>query len=687
MKQTIKYLTDLLNRANDAYYKQNKPIMSDAEFDTAMYQLEKLEREFPQFKQPDSPTTHVGSDTTTHDGLVHHEVPMLSLANTYNAEELTEAIRKFNTDSVVVEWKVDGCSLSILYEGGMIRQLSTRGDGNDGQNVTHHLEDIEGIPTSIPFKGRVEIRGEVYMSYEQFDKYNQCHPNNTLANPRNGCAGLLAKKTRCGKWLSFIAYYADGIAVTNQEDALNSLDWGQCHFETPNIIAVKATDNPHLDTQIKGIIELEMDIRKTLSFPTDGLVIKVNDFAERNRLGAGSKYPNWAIAYKFEAENQGSTLRNVVWQVGSTGKLTPVAEFDPIPLAGTMVQRATLNNWDWLHELTEGRALYIGDTVYVEKGGEIIPKVTRIESNSTLHERVFQPTTCPECGAPVVKCGANHFCTNEECPARVKGAILHWCDKDCMDIKGIGPSVVEQAIGEGGFHDIVSMYKWASDQAQYVGFGGFLSKSTENLVNAIIDSCTQPAWRVLHALHIPGIGKSMSKELIKQFGSIERLSKATYAELSAVPGLGSVNTQSIVDWFSKPSNIVMLMMLGKYLQALQETSREAEGTVAATAIEENLANGNSNLPSIQGGVGGGSLSFLVSGNFGTPSRRRELEQLADQYGHLASSVSSGLDYLVIPNDGIDAWKQKAGSKYTKMQKWGHLDRIITEDEFLKLING
>lgn len=669
MKQTIKQLSDLLNRANDAYYKQNKPIMSDAEFDATMKQLEQLEREYPQFKQPDSPTTHVGSDTTTHDGLVHHEVPMLSLANTYNAEELTEAIRKFNTDSVVVEWKVDGCSLSVLYEGGMIRQLSTRGDGNDGQNVTQHLEDIEGIPTSIPFKGRVEIRGEVYMSYEQFDKYNQCHPNNTLANPRNGCAGLLGKKTRCGKWLSFIAYYGDGFGVANHCDLLSRL--AICKFR---LAGMYSTGNKK---HIVDLIETHNKERKNLDFPTDGLVIKVNYFADRERLGAGSKYPNWAIAYKFEAENQGSTLRNVVWQVGSTGKLTPVAEFDPIPLAGTMVQRATLNNWDWMMQLTGGKLLHIGDTMYVEKGGEIIPKVTKVD---LLHEGVAVgvPSVCPECGGAIVKQGANHFCTNEECPARVKGAILHWCDKDCMDIKGIGPSVVESFVENASFHDVVGMYRWAASHHTGVW------KGLDNVAVAIMQSAQQPAWRVLHALHINGIGKSMSKELIKRFGSIANLAKATYAELSAVPGLGSVNTQSIVDWFGKPSNIVMLMMLGEYLQALQEPSE-------SVAIEENLATNdteNAVAPlSIEGeGRREGLKSILVSGNFGTPSRRRELEQLADQYGHLASSVSSGLDYLVIPNDGIDAWKQKAGSKYTKMQKWGHLDRIITENEFLKLIN-
>lgn len=692
MEQTIKQLTDLLNRANDAYYKHNKPIMSDAEFDATMKQLEQLEREYPQFKQPDSPTTHVGSDTTTHDGLVHHEVPMLSLANTYNAGELGMWCSKFHGQKVCVEWKIDGLSMSIVYDHGRDAIASTRGDGNEGTNVTSKLPYINGLPIYRDFplelriKHRVEIRGEVYMSWVQFEHYNRVHPDKPFANPRNGASGLLQADdpTRCEGFLSFMPYYmlVDNTYRLNQSDMLGYLKT-KLKCRTPYIGTFEPKD-------IGSVIADEKQFKNDLYFPVDGLVIKLNDASKWDSLGHGSKYPNWAIAYKFEAENQGSTLRNVVWQVGSTGKLTPVAEFDPIPLAGTMVQRATLNNWDWMMQLTGGELLHIGDTMYVEKGGEIIPKVTKVD---LLHEdwAVGVPSVCPECGGAIVKQGANHFCTNEECPARVKGAILHWCDKDCMDIKGIGPSVVESFVENASFHDVVGMYRWAASHHAGVW------KGLDNVAVAIIQSVQQPAWRVLHALHINGIGKSMSKELIKRFGSIENLAKATYAELSAVPGLGSVNTQSIVDWFGKPSNIVMLMMLGEYLQALQEPSTEAEGTVAqtdvrnnrtTTAIEENLATkGDSNLPPHNGGgQGRGSLSILVSGNFGTPSRRRELEQLADQYGHLASSVSSGLDYLVIPNDGIDAWKQKAGSKYTKMQKWGHLDRIITENEFLELIN-
>lgn len=644
-----------LAAANESYYKKHVSLMSDEEFDIKMQQLVTLERKHPELSDASSPSNVVGSDLRDERGLIRHKVPMLSLANTYSQQELDKVCATFGDGNLSVEWKVDGCSLSLIYEDGLIRTLSTRGDGECGTDVTSKLMSISGIPWFIPCKGKLEIRGEVYMSYAQFGRYNHSH-DKPLANPRNGCAGLLAKDGMVGEYLSFAAYEVLGMNFKDRKDKYLFL--ASKGFEIPLVSFCKSNELHDYVTRCDAE-------RGSLLYPVDGLVIKVCDTQFAEELGATSKYPNWAIAYKFKADNIGTPLRNVVWQVGSTGQLTPVAEFDTIQLAGTNVSRATLNNHDWYSKmLSLSCELHEGDILYVEKGGEIIPKVTRIEqTHESVNEgKAFEvPTVCPECGGKISKIGANHYCTNPNCHVVRKGVILHWCSKDCMDIKGVGPAVVDE-LWEQGIQDVAALYLRTDFLI------GNSEAVTAKLLTAIEESKQQPLWRLLHALHIPGVGKSASKLLAKRFGNIESIMRLSIDDLMGIDGIGNVVAVCIYSFFHAIENLAMLCMLP--LDALNKQNASTEQADTPVVVR-----------SLEG------EHILVSGNFGTPARRKEIESLVEQAGaKLISNVTLRMDYLVIPNHGIDTWKQSAGSKYRKCQEYCKTNRIITEDEFLSMIS-
>ena len=683
-------LVERINHLNHRYYVEHVSEVSDREFDALMRQLQEVENNHPDWVTSASPTQHVGSDLSpaavpdasaavstkllSHSStkLVHHAIPMLSIANTYNQEELTGAVKKFQTSTITIEWKVDGCSLSVLYIDGHLRTLSTRGDGTEGTDITHHLPDIADIPQSIPYKGRVEIRGEVYMTYVDFNRYNASH-SRQMANPRNACAGLIGSDQPCGRYLSFMAYYADGIdCILSQSGLWEHLP--RLGFVTP---AIKKLFIPHAQSSILGA-ELYSQLSNLYSsfpkdYPIDGLVLKVDTFSERQILGATSKYPNWAIAYKFKAQNQATTLRRVEWQVGATGQLTPVAYFDPIPLAGTQVQRATLNNWQWIMTLTNNTAPHIGDTVYVEKGGEIIPKVTRIDiTPSSRGAIIFPPANCPECGEPIIQKGSNHYCPNTNCPARMKAEILHFASKDCMDIKGIGPTIVNE-LWEDGVRDWVSLYEWA-----YCTEVTSLSRNMQNVHAAVMESRLQPAWRLLHAIHIPGVGKAMSKQLISRYGSIDAIMRLSVPELLTIKGIGEQSALAIYNWGHGIVNQERMKRL------------ERSGILSFSSPTEEKVTSSAAVPDASAAVPSKPLShsatklILVSGNFGTPARRRQIEEQIEASGHrLASGVSSGMDLLIIPDEGIDAWSAHAGSKWQKIQKLGYQDRVITESQAIE----
>ncbi|MBP3564162.1 MAG: NAD-dependent DNA ligase LigA [Alistipes sp.] len=661
IEQQINELRRTLNLYNYKYYVENNPAVSDFEFDTLLRQLQELEAANPQFADPNSPTARVGSDLTSEFQSVEHAFPMLSLSNTYSLEELGEWIdrneKEVGQTEYVCELKFDGTAISLTYENGRLLRAVTRGDGSRGDDVTANVRTIRSVPLVLngdDYPDFFEIRGEIFMPYSSFERLNAERAEageQLFANPRNAAAGTLKQQQS-----QVVA--RRGLDCTLYQLAGNKLP---CDTHSGNLDAArrwgfKISEHTAICSSRKEIFNYinYWDVeRKRLPFPTDGIVIKVNRDSVRRTLGYTSKAPKWAVAYKFKAEQATTRLLSIDYQVGRTGAITPVANLEPVQLAGTTVKRATLHNADQI-ELLDIR---IGDMVYVEKGGEIIPKITGIDLSARQADS--QPleyiTHCPECGATLVRYEgeAKHYCPNQNgCRPQILGRIVHFIRRKAMNIESLGEETVELLFANNLLHNIADLYDIKAEQIATLPRLG--EKSAENIIQSINNSRQVPFHRVLFALGIRFVGETTAKYLAEHFRSLDAIQSATREELTEAEEVGEKIADAIIEYFADEGN---QQIIGRLREAgLQLTAKER--TKASNTLE--------------------GLTFVISGSFANHSRD-ELKALIDANGgkNLAA-VSANTSYLLAGNKIGPAKLQKANKLGIK---------IISEDEFIAMIGS
>lgn len=661
----INFLRAELHRLNHNYYINNVSEIPDQEFDALMHELMDLEARHPEVFDPNSPTQRVGSDLSNEFETVVHKRPMLSLANTYNRQEVAEFYERVRQGlqgeefEICCELKFDGLSISLHYEHGKLVRAVTRGDGVQGDDVTANVRTIRSVPLVLPegagWPEEFEIRGEVLMPWASFDALNaerERREEPLFANPRNAASGTLKSKQAtvvAERRLDAYLYYLLGDSVPcdgHYENLQAARSWG---FQiSRDMRKVKTLE------EIYEYIDYWDIERKNLPVATDGIVLKVNSQRQQRSLGMTAKSPRWAIAYKFQAEQASTILREVTYQVGRTGAVTPVANMEPVQLSGTTVKRATLNNADFIRALD----LHIGDHVLVEKGGEIIPKITAVDEQYITAERgprVEFITRCPECGAELVRYEgeAATYCPNDTaCPPQIKGRIEHFISRKAMNIDSLGPETVDDYYRQGFVRNVADLYDITIDQIN--GRDGTREKSARKIVQAIKDSTQVPFERVLFALGIRFVGETSAKVLARRFKSMDALAAASLDELTQVDTIGPQIAQSVRSWFENPDNVFLLERL------------RARGLQFALS-EETLAAQSDRLA---------GQSIVISGVFAHHSRD-EYKALIEQHGGKnVSSISARTSFIL-------AGENMGPSKLGKAQKLGI--RIVSEDEFLEMI--
>ena len=662
IKDEILRLRQELEQHNYNYYVLSAPTISDREFDEMMKKLQQLEAEHPEYADPHSPTQRVGSDLSKEFAQVAHRYPMLSLGNTYSEEEVKDfyerVARELNEPfEIVAELKYDGLSISLIYEEGKLVQAVTRGDGTRGDDVTANVRTIRSIPLKLMGSGypaAFEIRGEVLLPWAEFDRLNKEREEQEeplFANPRNAASGTLKQQNPAivaARKLDAYFYYLLGEelpAETHFDNLEAARSWG---FKIPDVIRKCASLQDIYDYIAYWDTE-----RKNLPVATDGIVLKVNDLRQQRFLGYTAKSPRWAIAYKFQAERAVTRLNSVSFQVGRTGAVTPVANLEPVLLAGTTVKRASLHNAD----IIEGLDLHLGDRVYVEKGGEIIPKIVGVDTEARsmlMGAKVQFIRTCPECGTPLVRPEgeAAHYCPNESgCPPQIKGRIEHFVTRRAMNIN-MGPETVEDLYEAGYVKNVADLYTLKKEDLLHLE--RWAEKSAQNLLNSIEASKQVPFERLIYGLGIRYVGETVAKRLASAFHSMEQLAQASFEELTATDEIGERIAQSVINYFANEENRQLVARL------------QAEGLQMAVA-EEKLANRSEKLS---------GLSIVISGTFAHHSRD-EYKALIEQHGGKNSgSVSGKTDYIL-------AGENMGPAKLEKANKLGV--KIIHEEEFLKMI--
>ena len=564
IKERIDQLRTDLHRHNYNYYVLNTPEISDKEFDDMMHELQDLEKEHPEYQDENSPTMRVGSDLNKNFTQVTHKYPMLSLGNTYSENEVTDfydRVKKaLNEDfEICCELKYDGTSISLTYENGKLVRAVTRGDGEKGDDVTDNVKTIRTIPLVLHgnnYPEHFEIRGEILMPWEVFEELNrekEAREEPLFANPRNAASGTLKLQNSAivaSRKLDAYLYYLLGEELPcdgHYENLQTAAGWG---FKIS-----EHTKKTHSLEEVFEYIRYWDTERKNLPVATDGIVLKVNSMRQQKSLGFTAKSPRWAIAYKFQAERALTRLNRVTYQVGRTGAITPVANLDPVQLSGTIVKRASLHNADIIERLD----LHIGDMVYVEKGGEIIPKITGVDKDARgmlIGEKVKFITHCPECGSKLVRYEgeAAHYCPNETaCPPQIKGKIEHFISRKAMNIDGLGPETVDTFYRLGLIKDTADLYQLTAEDIKNLDRMG--EKSAENIIKGIKASKEVPFERVLFALGIRFVGETVAKKIAKSFNNIEELENADLEKLTSIDEIGEKIAQSILIYFSSPLNV------------------------------------------------------------------------------------------------------------------------------------
>ena len=651
-----------LNEHNYKYYVLNQPTIGDQEFDFMMHELQELEAKHPEMADPDSPTQRVGSDVSTEFRQVAHKYPMLSLANTYSEQDVADFYNSVKKGlggedfEICCEMKYDGLSISLTYVDGRLTQAVTRGDGVQGDDVTANVRTIRSIPLVLKdgdWPREFEIRGEILLPWREFERINaerEAAEEPLFANPRNAASGTLKSldpKVAASRRLDAYLYYllGDGIEGDGHyENLMRARSWGFKISE--GMRKVKTLQ------EIYDFINYWDTERKRLPVATDGIVLKVNSLRQQRALGYTAKSPRWAIAYKFKAERECTRLKEVTYQVGRTGQITPVANMEPVQLAGTTVRRATLNNEDFIRSLD----LHEGDYVYVEKGGEIIPKIVGVDTSRRSADAcpVRFIARCPECGAELVRYEgeAAYYCPNDVgCPPQIKGRIEHFISRKAMNIDSLGPETVDEYYRRGLIHNVADLYDIRVEQ---INGDGSRQKSAERVVDGIAASRQVPFERVVFALGIRFVGETSARLLARKFKNIDALANASLQELMDVDGIGEVIAKSVITYFHNPTNVEIVNRLRAYgLQMqLSDEQMQAQGTKLA------------------------GKSIVISGVFARHSRD-EYKRIIEENGGKNVGSISGKTSFILAGDNMGP------AKLQKAEKLGV--PIVDEDTFLGMI--
>jgi DNA ligase (NAD+) len=662
--ERLRKLREEIEYHNYRYYVLDDPVISDVEFDSLMKELISLEDEHPELVTEDSPTQRVGALPITAFVQVVHRSPMMSLANTYSLQELKAfdvRVRKAlpgETVEYVAELKIDGLAVSLTYEDGYFARGATRGDGTRGEDVTHNLKTIRSIPMRLRHGSpvTVDVRGEVFMPGREFRKLNEerrLSGDALFANPRNAAAGSLRQmdpKITAARQLDIFAYGigdVSGVTLTTQMEVLDFL--GKSGFRVnPNVRLCQNID------EVMDYAKSWNEKREDIDYDIDGVVVKVNSLEQQARLGATARTPRWATAYKFPAKQGTTVVKDIIVQVGRTGALTPVALLEPVELAGSVVARATLHNED----IIRSKDIRLGDTVVVEKGGDIIPEVVKvITDRRTGNEREFRmPTTCPECGSDVIRAEGEvaSRCAGEACPAQIREGIIFFASRNAMDIEGMGPQLVSQLLQSGlirGFDDIYSLRFEDLVELERMG-----EKSAQNLLDAIRNSKRRPLHRLINALGIRHVGERTARDLAVHFGSMDKLSEATYDELMGIPEVGPKVAESVVTFFKNTRNV-------EALRALQAQGvNMVEDTRTLSSQKTNYFTGK---------------TVVFTGALERFTRKEGEDAILASGGKASGSVGKNTDYVIAGKD--------PGSKYNKAKSLGVT--VLTEEEFERMLKG
>lgn len=657
VEKRVLELRKLLQQANEAYYDQATPFMSDQRYDELLKELGRLEKEY-NLEDPQSPTARVGGAVSSNFETVTHPTPLLSLDNTYNEDELNEfdaRVRKIlghDSFSYLVELKFDGASIRLRYNKGALVLGATRGDGQQGDDITKNIRTIQDIPLLLEGTPPevVEVRGEAFMEKEAFARLNHYREEaglSVFANPRNSTAGSLKMQDpkvvarRPIRFFAFDLLFEDGINRNQDQKLALIKEYGLPANEFPTLC--------ESIEQVHNTIEVLDQIRHELPYETDGVVIKVNEEALREQLGSTSKFPRWAIAYKFKAEQAVSRINDISLQVGRLGTITPVAELEPVLLAGTTVKRASLHN----EEEILRKDIRIGDQVKVEKAGEIIPQVVEVVPSTEERAAPYHfPTNCPACQSSLIKYDGEVAwrCINIQCPPQIRIKIEHFASRDALDIDGLGESMVDLLVKEGLIHNYADLYRLRKEDL--LPLERMAEKSATNLIDSIERSTSQPFERVLYGLGIRFVGKTVAKDLAKAFGSMKALQQASEDELLAVDAIGPRIAQSVIEFFSEPR---YLDILEKLEQCGLQFERE-EKVMSSNLLEGKI--------------------FVLTGTLATLSRKQASQLIEEHGGKTSSSVSKKTSFLLAG--------EAAGSKRTKAESLGI--PILDETAFLSLIN-
>jgi DNA ligase (NAD+) len=671
IKQKVVQLREQLQKAGYAYYVLDNPIMEDAVYDQLYRQLQDLETEYPELVTADSPTQRVGDKPASKFTSVKHNIPLYSLENAFNTEELAKwetrwqrQLDEISDFQYVCELKIDGSAIALTYENGILVRGATRGDGVTGEEITQNIKTIRTIPLKLNLTNppsRVEVRGEAFLPLTVFQQINQERSKlgeALFANPRNAAAGTLRQldsKIVAQRQLNFFAYTLH-IAESNRARLAPSNQWES--LELLQEMGFLVNPNRKLCNSLEEVATYyeEWDTgRENLPYMTDGVVVKLNDYQLQQRLGFTQKFPRWAIALKYPAEESPTTVKDIIVNVGRTGAVTPMAIMHPVQLAGTTVQRATLHNSDRVAELD----IRVGDTVIVRKAGEIIPEVVKVLTDLRPAGTVAyqMPTHCPECNSPLVRPQneAVTRCVNISCPAILRGSIIHFCSRNALDIRGLGERIAILLINNNLVKSIADLYTLTVEQIASLERMG--TKSAENLVQAIAESKKQTYDRVLYGLGIRYVGSVNAKILAESFPTIEQLSQASFESIEAVYGIGEEIAQSVFEWVRIPKNQALIEQL------------QTVGLQFSNSVDSSESNNNQPNQVLAG------KTFVLTGTLPSLKRDEATKLIEQAGGKVISSISKKTDYLLLG--------ENAGSKLAKAEKLGISQ--ISEAELLNLL--
>ncbi len=666
IKEQIDWLRKEIEKHNYLYYVKAQPEISDYEFDNLLKKLERLEKDHPEFFSPFSPTQRVGSDLTKEMPPVTHKIPMLSLSNTYNSEELYEFDKRVKSGlpdnekvEYVTELKIDGLSIEVLYRSGLLVQASTRGDGVIGEDITTNAKTIRSLPLSVDYRkvkefdlSEIFVRGEVFINKKDFEALNKERleqGEKLFANPRNSASGSLKlqdPKIVSKRKLDIFVYYllSDSIVFNSQFENLQIL----------SKLGFKVNPNYRLNKNIDEVLDYCKyweEKRNELPYEIDGVVIKVNSIRQQNILGNVAKSPRWAVAYKFKAEQAETVIEKISWQVGRTGVVTPVAELKPVFLMGSTISRATLHNFDEIKR----KDIREGDFVIIEKGGDVIPKVVRVVPEKRPPNSVAAdfPLVCPACGESLfnLEDEVGIYCENSKCPARIKGSITHFSSRQAMDIEGLGEAIIDVLVDKKLLSDYADIYELKKKEEELISLERFGKKSVENLFTAIEKSKDKPFEKVLFALGIRFVGAGVAKKLARAFKSLDNLMAADEKKIESIPDIGPSISGSLKRFFSLPQNVEIIERLKSYGLNFE-------------SAEEGLGEALS------------GKTFVLTGTLPNLTREKAKEIIEKNGGKVTSSVSKKTNYILTG--------ENPGSKLEKGKALGVA--VIGEDDLLRMIS-